>query len=141
MKIETFGIVLLTFMLFYHYYFLFLPAGLSLLPDQAGDGKLPEESLISWTLVCFLCQWKQKRVCLVPPDGFLTFISLSWVPGTFCRWGLKPRLLGSMEQHEAAAAAYVRWIFSFHFLQALLLFAQVHLLLVAPCPPSVAVYL
>lgn len=46
-----------------------------------------------------------------------------------------------MEQHEAAAAAYVRWIFSFHFLQALLLFAQVHLLLVAPCPPSVAVYL
>lgn len=43
-----------------------------------------------------------------------------------------------IEQHETAAAAYVRWIFSFHFLQALLLFAQVHLLLVAPCPPSVA---
>lgn len=30
--------------------------------------------------------------------------------------------------------------FSFHFLQALLLFAQVHLLPVASCPPSVGVY-
>lgn len=29
---------------------------------------------------------------------------------------------------------------SFHFLQALLLFAQLHLLLVASCPPSVGVY-
>lgn len=67
-----------------------------------------------------------------------------WIARTFCQRGQKRRLCECkcravwMEQHETAAAAYVRWIFSFHFLQALLLFAQVHLLLVAQCPPSVA---
>lgn len=99
----------------------------------------------------FLCDWKlekKKTAKLLDSEGRTPKSDIYSLPfriaRTFCQRGQKRRLCECkcwavwMEQHETAAAAYVRWIFSFHFLQALLLFAQVHLLLVAPCPPSVA---